>query len=91
MNKIYFKTPITSEEIVRSVNEKLLNIIEVALASVKRQQVIWIPRSGDLWRVSDIAYLHCQIRIPIRTANQIAKLYYTEMFTLHGVRFSFQS
>ena len=51
INKIYFKTRIISEEIVRSVNEKWLNFIEVALVSVKRQQVIMIILSDGRWTV----------------------------------------
>ena len=42
-----------------------------------------------------VAYLHCRIRtpilIPIQTTNQMATLYYRELFTLHRVRFRFQS
>ena len=42
-----------------------------------------------------MAFLHCRIRITIqiliRTANQTATLYYVELFTLHKVRFRFQS
>ena len=36
-----------------------------------------------------MVYLHCRIRIPIWTANQMATLQYVELFILHEVRFRF--
>ena len=44
-----------------------------------------------MFSVYPMAYLHCRIRIPIRTPNQMATLYYVELFILHGVRFRFPS
>ena len=42
-----------------------------------------------------MAYLHCRIRIlipiRIRTVNQMTALHYAEVFTMHGVKFKFQS
>ena len=42
-----------------------------------------------------MAYLLCRIQIPIpiliRTASQMATLYYVELFTLHRVRLKFKS
>ena len=38
-----------------------------------------------------MAYLHCRIRTRIQTPNPMATLHYAEVFTLHGVRFRFQS
>ena len=41
-----------------------------------------------------MTYLHCWVQIPIpiaiQTANQMATLYYVQLFTLHGVSFTIQ-
>ena len=54
-----------------------------------------LSRGTDQKTFSLMVYLHYLIRIPIpiliRTANQMATLYYAELITLHGVRFGFQS
>ena len=54
-----------------------------------------LSRGTDQKTFSLMVYLHYLIRIPIpiliRTANEMAILYYAELITLHGVRFGFQS
>ena len=49
-----------------------------------------IDISGPIY-LTVMAYLHCWIQTWIWTPNPMATLHYAEVFTLHGVRFRFQS
>ena len=46
--------------------------------------------SGPIY-LTVMAHLHCWIQTWIWTPNPMAILHYAEVFTLHGVRFRFQS